>query len=227
MAAEDDLDLLAAEYVLGLLSADECTVLERRLAQDPKLAARVEGWQARFAPLGEDATPVTPRPQVWQRIRRSIGPGRSRRASRSWSRPWFWRGWAALATAAVLALAVFTFQPAPAPQLVAVLTNADGDPIWVVGAAPEGLIRARPLASGPEAARVPELWLLPVGAQRPVSLGVLDPAGDNRRSLQALPPDALQAGGLLEVSLEPPGGSPTGLPTGPVISKGFLVAPPR
>ena len=74
--------------------------------------------------------------------------------------------------------------------------------------------------------RVPELWLLPAGAQRPVSLGLLDPAGANRRTLRGLPADALRRGALLEVSLEPPGGSPTGLPTGPVVSKGFLVAAP-
>ena len=37
----------------------------------------------------------------------------------------------------------------------------------------------------------------------------------------------LQAGAMLAVSLEPPGGSPTGQPTGPVVSTGKLVADPR
>ncbi len=107
------------------------------------------------------------------------------------------------------------------------LTDAEGRPIWVVGAASgEADLLARPVAAATDAARVPQLWLLPVGASRPVSLGLLDPTSENRRTLEALPPEALAAGALVEVSLEPPGGSPTGLPTGPVISKGFLVASP-
>ena len=74
---------------------------------------------------------------------------------------------------------------------------------------------------------MPELWLLPAGAQRPVSLGAARPGREptGARS-RRLPADALGGGALLEVSLEPPGGSPTGLPTGPVVSKGFLVAEP-
>jgi anti-sigma-K factor RskA len=227
MPGEDDLELLAAEYALGVLSGEERAAVERRLAREPGFLARVEAWQERLAPLGEDMPPVTPRPEVWQRIRRSLPGTPSRPGPAWWQRLGFWRGWAGLATAAALALGVVALEPVPAPRLVAVLTDAQGRPIWVVGAASgEAGLLARPVAAAADAARVPQLWLLPVGASRPVSLGLLDPTSENRRTLEALPPEALAPGALVEVSLEPPGGSPTGLPTGPVISKGFLVASP-
>jgi len=65
-----------------------------------------------------------------------------------------------------------------------------------------------------------ELWALPKGG-KPKSLGVLSGAravlqlgASADRSLADVP--------MLAVSLEPTGGSPTGLPTGPVIAAGKL-----
>ena len=228
MAAGDDLDLLAAEYVLGALAPDERAAAERRLLDNPDLAARVAAWQMRLAPLAGDLAPVAPRPQVWQQIRRSLTAARREPRVPWWRRLGLWRGWAGIATAAALGLlAMVVTAPSPAPGLVAVLTAADGRPVWLVSAAAdEAALGARQLADSLQPGRVPELWLLPAGATRPVSLGLLDPVGANRRSLEGLPADAIGVGALLEVSLEPPGGSPTGLPTGPVVSKGFLVAAP-
>jgi anti-sigma-K factor RskA len=110
---------------------------------------------------------------------------------------------------------------------VAVLSNPEGRPLWVVRAsADESRLLARSVAEGAAADRVPELWLLRGEGQAPVSLGVLDPAGVNRRSLAEPAQRALEPGDALAVSLEPPGGSPTGAPTGPVVSTGVLVAEP-
>ena len=39
MAAEDDLDVLAGEYVLGTLAPDERAAVERRLLDNPDLAS--------------------------------------------------------------------------------------------------------------------------------------------------------------------------------------------
>lgn len=228
MAAEDDLDVLAGEYVLGTLAPDERAAVDRRLLDNQDLALRVAQWEARLAPLCEDLAPITPRPAVWQQVRRAVTAGRREAPPPWWRRLGIWQGLTGAATAAALGLlALVLTMPAAAPQLVAVLNDADGRPLWLVRASADAPdLSARLLAASAPAGRVPELWLLPVGAQRPVSLGLLDPAGINRRILETLPPGALQAGGLLEVSLEPPGGSPTGLPTGPVVSKGFLVADP-
>jgi anti-sigma-K factor RskA len=62
-----------------------------------------------------------------------------------------------------------------------------------------------------------ELWVLPPGGTVPRSLGVLPAAGT-----QVVLPSMPAAGTALMVSLEPPGGSPTGLPTGPVVYAGKL-----
>ena len=66
-----------------------------------------------------------------------------------------------------------------------------------------------------------ELWMLPDG-QPPRSLGVL-PAGGIARVPLVGPSDAALADiPALAVSLEPAGGSPTGLPTGPVLYSGRI-----
>ncbi len=62
-----------------------------------------------------------------------------------------------------------------------------------------------------------ELWILRPGQKAPASLGVL-PAGGKRVTLPAVPPEGTQ----LLISLEPPGGSTTGQPTGPVLYGGAL-----
>jgi anti-sigma-K factor RskA len=67
----------------------------------------------------------------------------------------------------------------------------------------------------PDAAHTHELWII-VGNDPPVSLGVIPASGETI----SLPGAAV--GAVLAVTLEPPGGSPTGKPTGPIIAKGAL-----
>ena len=67
------------------------------------------------------------------------------------------------------------------------------------------------------------MWVLPAEGN-PQSLGLLPVAGNSSRStipagLRAL---LVNAKGLA-ISVEPPGGSPTGLPTGPVVYQAPMV----
>jgi anti-sigma-K factor RskA len=62
-----------------------------------------------------------------------------------------------------------------------------------------------------------ELWIQPPDAKAPRSLGLL-PAAGREVLLPTMPAD----GTALSVSLEPPGGSPTGAPTGRVVYAGTL-----
>jgi anti-sigma-K factor RskA len=80
------------------------------------------------------------------------------------------------------------------------------------------LIRAVAPATVP-ADRDLELWTLPPGATQPRSLGVL-PVTETIVTKQAAPAIGTQ----LLISLEPRGGSPTGLPTGPVLYSGKVVS---
>ena len=69
--------------------------------------------------------------------------------------------------------------------------------------------------------RALELWLIAPG-DNPRSLGLIEPG---RPVHIDLPTDLLphvRSEATLAVSSEPPGGSPTGLPTGPVIASGKL-----
>ncbi|MFO1050329.1 MAG: anti-sigma factor [Geminicoccaceae bacterium] len=225
MAAEEPLEVQAGEYVLGLLDAQERAAFELRLVRDAELAGLVEEWRAHLLPLDQALAPVVPRVEVWRQISRTL-TSRQPRPRRDWWRgAGFWRGWAVAATAATFALLVLLrIAPPTPPQLVAVLNDGTGQPAWIVsaGADPAGIL-ARPLAAVPEPARVPELWLIPQAGGAPISLGTLDRQGNNRRQLA---PGLLASGATLAVSLEPPGGSPTGQPTGPVVSSGRLVPQP-
>jgi anti-sigma-K factor RskA len=79
-----------------------------------------------------------------------------------------------------------------------------------------------PVPSAPDSqGRVPELWLIPPG-RAPRSLGLV--SIDKAHTVE-VPADlraALAAGSVLAITLEPPGGSPHGAPTGPIIAKGSV-----
>ena len=105
------------------------------------------------------------------------------------------------------------------------LADHSGDPSWIAIAGPQkgeaSVSAVRPQAE--DTRHSFELWSIAGGAPRPLSL--LRPQSGNAAIIRAvqLPPP----GDLLAVSLEPQGGSPTGLPTGPVLSRGkVLLRPP-
>ena len=47
-------NLIAAEYVLGVLGAEERREVERRLAQEPALASEVAFWEERLGGLASE-----------------------------------------------------------------------------------------------------------------------------------------------------------------------------
>jgi anti-sigma-K factor RskA len=130
------------------------------------------------------------------------------------------------ASAASAALAVYiavSAGRAPAPTVVAVLAAPGGEPGWVAVTGPKpGEISvsavAPKLESGPHAF---ELWGIAGGAPRALGLLPQRPGSALGLRASALPPP----GGVLGVSLEPPGGSATGLPTGPVLYQGKVLTP--
>lgn len=64
----DDVDNLAAEYVLGTLDSEKRLQVERAMGSDPALKTLVEDWQGRLAPLASDLAPVPPSDGLWDRI---------------------------------------------------------------------------------------------------------------------------------------------------------------
>ncbi len=209
----ENLDLLAAEYVLGTLVGGARRSFERRQSREPFVARRVRAWEDRFALLALRLAPVSPSPSVWPAIeRRTTGiPGRA-------------IGWRALA-AAIAAAAVLGFgwviwqelRPRE-PQATAILANETGTALWSVAFAADGesiVVEAVGRVEYPDA-RSRELWALPDGAA-PVSLGLMPPAGEVRLALDDRQRAALAIAVNVAVSDEPAGGSPTGAPTGAVL----------
>ncbi len=64
----DDTDILAAEYVMGLLDAEQMLAVQREAQGDDRLAAAIAAWEQRLAPLADTVKPVTPPTTLWLRI---------------------------------------------------------------------------------------------------------------------------------------------------------------
>jgi anti-sigma-K factor RskA len=71
--------------------------------------------------------------------------------------------------------------------------------------------------------RATELWLIAAGG-KPRPVGLLAGHGPQLLPVSASLRSAEAAKAVLAVSLEPPGGSPTGAPTGPVIASGVIAS---
>jgi anti-sigma-K factor RskA len=70
---DDAQDALAAEYVLGTLSADEREHAEALLTLDPGFAASVRMWERRLGELNVMVEAVEPPPELWDKIKAEIG----------------------------------------------------------------------------------------------------------------------------------------------------------
>jgi anti-sigma-K factor RskA len=224
-------EILAGAYVMATLPRRAAARFERLMAADPSLAVLVEDWRQRLAPLDATAAPVEPPARVWRAIEREIAPPAPILLSQPAPQrtPWWdllplWRGLAFGAMAAVAALLLYIAVPRPlppaAPEIVAVLTDPSGAPSWIATAEPQdggisiAAIRPQPIASDHSF----ELWAIAGGPPR--SLGLLRTGTGERLTLPAA---AVPHDGVLAVSLEPQGGSPTKAPTGPVLYQGKIL----
>lgn len=194
----------------------------------PRIRSRL-GWPA--VETGRSADAATAKSGLWQ----SAG---------------FWRAATGLAAAAAIAavaigpLGLFrediatpvgpgpiAVEPPPppvedpdAPKPVSTLLRDDGKPGWLASVdAKAGTVLMVPVPAGADAkGRVPELWLIPPG-ETPKSLGLVSIDRSHTVKVPDALRDALAKGALLAITLEPPGGAPQGVATGPIIAKGDIV----
>jgi anti-sigma-K factor RskA len=219
----DELTVLAGEYVLGLLDSAQSREIETALARHGALREAVFFWERQLHPLSLLASPAEPPAGTWSAIAARLQPGA--KAAPDWwntAAPWRWStaGFAAAAATLVLYLAVAP--RAPAPVLVAALHAPNGEVAsWVAIAGTGGFALTAVARENPPRGRVFELWGIAAHAARPTPLGVIPADGALR--LASLP-SSLRRGASLAISIEPPGGSPTGQPTGPVVFVGALHA---
>jgi anti-sigma-K factor RskA len=215
-------DRLAAEYVLGTLRGPARRRFERWRASTPHVDQRCRYWEEHLMHVAKGLKPVQPPAHVWSAIRRRLNltPHRSpRRGARSWA-----LAASILIVAGLAGLLYWRSLPAVRATAVATLSAKSGDAIWqveVFGTANRLVVQTAKLTARPDGHDY-ELWALPKGGN-PVSLGVLPAEGTSTRALSAIQKAALASSNQLAVSIEPPGGSPTGQPTGAVV----FVAPLR
>ncbi len=224
----DEPDLLAAEYVLGAMPADERIGFEQRLRDDPALAAQVAAWEDRLAPLAELVPAASPPPELWQRLALASGTAvpvrhrqvRQMRSAGSQRTVRFWRSATAaslMLAAAALAYAIVPGTQAGEPMLAALSPAGAPGAVFLVRVDSSGtatmITTVKPTVP---AGRSLQLWAVAEGAVAPTSLGLLNPAGAMSLRIRSAP------GTRLLVTLEPTGGSTTGKPTGPVVFAGLL-----
>jgi anti-sigma-K factor RskA len=235
---EQDLHVLAGEYVLGVLSDAERDAVEARLATDGALRAAVKEARERFLELDLTAASAPAPAALWEGIEQglaapamkptnivSLRPAAPAKASSAG----FWKGAATASLAASLLVAVAVGSQwqrltAPRPAVIVVLLDAQSKPGAIIEAFADDSVRVVPLENfNVPADRVIQLWTLPDAKTGPVSIGLLPQLKDLRLTGPNLPkPKADQ---LYEFTLEPAGGSPTGKPTGPILVKGFAKLP--
>jgi anti-sigma-K factor RskA len=216
-------ELLAAELALGVLAGPERTQAEQRRAREPAFDALVVAWEERLAPWAAEIDEAAPPPQVWDNIAAQL-PAQPAAHPGLWQNLAFWR-WLALAggalAAACLAALVYLGALSPSPPLVAAIDGGGRHHFVATVDTRRGTIAVVPAAFAADATRVPELWLVPSGG-KPHSLGLLRADRTVTITIPAALIPRTTDNAALAVSLEPPGGSPTGQPTGPVIGSGKL-----
>jgi anti-sigma-K factor RskA len=231
-----EIEMIAAEHALGVLSERERSEAEARMARDPAFAALVEAWRLRLAPLTETTLATPPPPGLWTAIERAL-PANDNAATRRRLR--FWRATTALAmglAAASLAVAVLFASrppivlqaPAPAPILNASLMspNDGAQPMFVAAYDPvrQALIVTSLMKPGADSAHVHELWIIPADG-RPHPLGMIAPGASKAMPMPGHMAPMFTPGAAIAVSVEPLGGSPNpDAPSGPIAAMGKLAA---
>ncbi|WP_226629673.1 anti-sigma factor domain-containing protein [Alloyangia pacifica] len=235
------LDLLIDEVVLGLASEADTARLEELAARDPEVAQRLARARDRFAPLDETADDLPLPEGFWNRLAPrldvseeaspppepetagaeviDLAPLRARLNR--------WRRAAVTGIAASLLLACllgWSMLTPSDPLVVAVLLDDRGEAIALVESGPDNTTRVT-LLERPDvpAGQVMQVWTKPDDDGPPVSLGLLSTGLSRVLSVEGLPePHPTQ---LYEITFEPAGGSPTNLPTGPILGKGLAKEP--
>lgn len=109
--------------------------------------------------------------------------------------------------------------------LVASLTQSGDAPAFVAQYDPfkKALLIRTAVEDNDE--KVPEIWLIPAQGDRKgevLSLGVMNESAPDEVKISDEFVQLIGEGGTLAITMEPPGGSPTGVATGPVIALGKL-----
>jgi anti-sigma-K factor RskA len=232
MARPEDMEELAAEFVLGTLPPAERQEAELRMAGDAEFASMVKAWERRLIPLALALEPVEAPPRIRGAVMKAIaGDAPNSETVVSWKRKasaWRWATLGVSAIAASLAAFIVVGNPSGPPtdqRYVAVLQAEGPGPAFLASIdLANGSISVRTMGAVAQPGKSYELWAVGGGRDKPQSLGVINASFRIPASKLGKIDPAVMNDTLFAVSLEPEGGSPTSQPTGPVMFTGKLVA---
>jgi len=218
---------LAAQYVLGTLRGRARRRFERYCASNANALHAVRRWEDRLVDLLAGVVPVAPSAVVWDQIRFRVRRDRALRPKRVFATFGNWRFAVAAGIAALaIAFGLWTgFGPGSSEQIAIVWDQQHQ--MWSIEATRgRGELHVNAgdnLMLDP--VRAYELWALPGEGAAPVSLGLMPKSGRWTLQLNDAQRLALSRSRKIAISLEPPGGSPTGAPTGPVLFVADVAVP--
>ena len=226
-----DVNLLAGQYVLGVLPLAERQQVEARLRDDRALAAAVDDWERDLSALNGEYGEAMPPASTFARIEAKLFGAASMTDKRSplmslWGSLLLWRSLAFACAAALIAyLSLAGVSPRPFGSTAPLVAQLSGDKegsltLMARYDAQSGRLQLAPVSAGPAAEHSLELWLVPGGEDPAISLGVLPQTGEGAVEVPAQLRPRLGEGVTFAVSVEPLGGSPNGKRTGPVIAVG-------
>lgn len=222
-------EVLAGEYVVGVLDANARRAVEERMRRDRNFAAIVHRWEENLSGFDDDYAQQTPPAYLFSRIETKLHGTSQGDVQRMGLGSFLWTSvavWRSLTAASLVALAVLLGDEIlqighiPRPPLVAELAGKDSS-ISLVARYDDaaGRLQFTPVATGARTQHSLEVWLIE-GDKAPLSLGVLPQTGEGEITIPAERRRQFAAGVVLAVSLEPFGGSPTGKATGPILALG-------
>ncbi|MDW5315185.1 anti-sigma factor domain-containing protein [Rhizobium sp. PL01] len=220
--------VIAGEYVLGVLSADDRRKVEARMVLDGAFAAMVNHWQSNLTSFDDAYEPIAPPPQVLVAVERRLFAEQARpvvAAGGFWNSLALWRVLTLASVAGLVTVATFASgMLAPVSQTKPLVAELTGDASTTINLlaqydAGNGALKITPVAAKQTEAKSLELWLIE-GDNPAKSLGILPQTGEGEIIIPAELRSKFGAGVTLAVSVEPFGGSPTGTATGPVVAVG-------
>jgi anti-sigma-K factor RskA len=234
MTVTPDDDFAAAEYALGTLDPGERAVMAARRLREPDLDEAIRAWEARLAPLAEAAAPIEPPRDLLPAIEARIGgapPGARANGTLAGLRRSVTR-WRAAAIAASIVAGVLavgfiareTAREAASHEYVAVLQKDAASPAFAITVdLDKRKFTVRPVAAAAPPGKAYELWLIDPKIGAPRSLGVIAADSATRGANLAQYDRAVVEDATYAVTVEPPGGSPDGKPSGPPVFIGKLI----
>lgn len=225
------LEALTHRYVLGTMSRRARRRFGRLVDESRAAEDAVLRLESQLLPMAWQLDPVQPSALLWPRIARRLHAPMPAKQAESGG----WRLAAGALALAVLATTLGWWQTAQRTRTVVVETvvtdpatgiiaGDDGSAIWYVRLI-DADKRARVSVQSPPDATTAndyQLWVLRDDGV-PVSLGLLPQTGSVTLALSDEAVDGIRRGTALAVSLEPPGGSPEPVPTGPVLYTAAIV----